>query len=442
MKKILLGLLLFPMLAIAQQTITGHFAPENSFQFGILYRIAPDNVYYVTDANIDSEGTFKLNTQEDTTPGMYRIVYNLPQDQHFFDFIYNGKEAVEFTFNANKEITFTSSEENKLWSEYLTKSFQFTSALEELSTTEGVKERNISKALEEQNAWYQDLLKRAEGMLVYDLINAVKPYQENNFSTYKAYTEKVKSNYFNNFDFTKPLLQNSGLPLEHSIKYIFNYADPEHPVTSRNVNIDTVVKKIAATDNKYQKQVLSNLWDFLATNEQVSEANHLAEKHLIPLAQKLDDTALATKLTIYKNISIGSKAPNFSWPEYEGDKTLTKYFHDLAPAERYVIVFWSSLCSHCLNEVPKLHAKVASMTPDTVKVVAVGLEDFEAEWAPVAARFPLFTNVLGLKKWDNEIGNMYDVTATPTYFVLDADKKIIAKPEMLKDVFDALVIEK
>ena len=104
MKKILLGLLLFPLLAMAQQSITGHFAPENSFQFGILYRIAPDNVYYVTDANIDGEGAFELKIKDAITPGMSRIVYNLPQDQHFFDFIYSGKEAVEFNFDAKKEI--------------------------------------------------------------------------------------------------------------------------------------------------------------------------------------------------------------------------------------------------------------------------------------------------------------------------------------------------
>ncbi len=442
MKKILLGLLLFPLLAMAQQTITGHFAPENSFQFGILYRIAPDNVYYVTDSNIDAEGTFVLDIKEDITPGMYRIVYNLPQDQHFFDFIYSGKEPVEFTFSADNVITFSASEENKIWSEYVSQSPVFKAQIDALLTEENVKERKIEKVLSTQKEWYNDILKRSEGMLVHDLIDAVKPYLESNFSSYDIYAAKAKRNYFDSFDFTKPLLQNSGLPLEQSIKYIFTKADDKKSATSRMANIDVVAKKVAVTDAKYQKQLLSNLWDFLTANEQVKEANHLAEKHLIPISKKLGDTALATKLETYKNVSIGAKAPNFSWPEYEGDKTYIKYFHDLEPAERYVIAFWSSLCSHCLNEIPKLHAKVETMTPDSVKVIAVGLEDFEAEWTPVASRFPEFINVLGLKKWDNEIGNAYDVTATPTYFILDSEKKIIAKPETLEQVFKALVIEK
>jgi len=442
MKKLLLGLLLFPLLAVAQQTITGHFAPENSFQFGILYRIAPDNVYYVTDANIDTEGTFVLEIKDEITPGMYRIVYNLPQDQHFFDFIYNGKEPVEFNFSADKEITFITSEENKLWSEYLMKSFQFTSKIDSLLTNPDVKEKKIEKVLETQKEWYQDLLKRADGMLVYDLINAVKPYLADEFSTYEAYTAAAKKHYFSTFDFKNPLLQNSGLPLEQSIKFIFNLADAEDPVNSRNANIDSVAKSIAATDAKYQKLLLTNIWNFLTANAQVKEANHLAEKHLIPIAQQLGDTALASQLNLYKSISLGAKAPNFTWPEYEGDKTFIKDLHGLEGAEKYVIAFWSSLCSHCLNEIPKLHSKIETMSPGAVTVVAVGLEDFEAEWTPVASQFTLFINVLGLKKWDNEIGNKYNVTATPTYFILDADKKIIAKPETLEEVFEGLVIEK
>lgn len=442
MKKILLVLLVFPLLAMAQQTITGHFAPENSFQFGILYRIAPDNVYYVTDANIDAEGSFKLNIKDDITPGMYRIVYNLPQDQHFFDFIYNGKEDIEFTFSANKEIVFSVSEENKIWSEYLMQRSQYSSEIDSLVTNEEIKERKLEKVLEAQTEWFQDILNRSKDMVVHDLINAVKPYIDTDFSSYEAYVKKANKGYFDTFDFNKPLLQNSGLPLEQSIKYIFNTAETGNPVASRNQNIDKVATKIGTTDAKYQKLLLTNLWNFLTANDQVEEANHLAVKHLIPVAKELGDTALITTLTTYKNLSLGAKAPNFNWPEYDGDTKLIKDLYGLKDSELYVIAFWSSLCSHCLKEIPKLHSKVEDMSPGAVQVVAVGLEDFEVEWAPAAAKFPLFINVCGLKKWDNEIGNMYDITATPTYFILDSEKKIIAKPETLEAVFEALVIEK
>ena len=37
-------------------------------------------------------------------------------------------------------------------------------------------------------------------------------------------------------------------------------------------------------------------------------------------------------------------------------------------------------------------------------------------------------HVYGEGKWDNEIGDAYGVTSTPTYFILDTDKKIESKP--------------
>ena len=56
--------------------------------------------------------------------------------------------------------------------------------------------------------------------------------------------------------------------------------------------------------------------------------------------------------------------------------------------------------------------------------------------------FPNWINVLGLNKWENEIARDYDIHSTPSYFVLDKDKKIIAKPEDLVDVQELFKIEK
>ena len=62
------------------------------------------------------------------------------------------------------------------------------------------------------------------------------------------------------------------------------------------------------------------------------------------------------------------------------------------------------------------------------------MEDDNKAWKEKIKSFPEFINVLGLGKWDNEIGNKYGVKETPTYFVLDKDKRIINKPEYFQDL--------
>jgi hypothetical protein len=51
-----------------------------------------------------------------------------------------------------------------------------------------------------------------------------------------------------------------------------------------------------------------------------------------------------------------------------------------------------------------------------------------------------FTNILDLKKWDSQKVKDYGVTAIPSYFLLDKNKVIIAKPndvKELKEMFQA-----
>nr|WP_262922222.1 TlpA disulfide reductase family protein [Algibacter sp. L4_22] len=152
----------------------------------------------------------------------------------------------------------------------------------------------------------------------------------------------------------------------------------------------------------------------------------------MPVAKSLNDKDLIDGLTLFKNTSIGRKAPDFTL-EIKKDKKLVKtQLSALDIAQTYVVVFWSSTCSHCLDEIPQLQSFVQSLDKGLVQVVAVGLEDDPYKWKDLTYSYPSFIHVYGEGKWDNKIGNDYGVTATPTYFILDKDKKIISKPEDFK----------
>jgi len=67
-------------------------------------------------------------------------------------------------------------------------------------------------------------------------------------------------------------------------------------------------------------------------------------------------------------------------------------------------------------------------------VVAVALEDNKTDFEQFAAKLTSWTNILGLKKWENKMAKEYKINATPTYFILDKDKRIVSKPEHFEDV--------
>ena len=67
------------------------------------------------------------------------------------------------------------------------------------------------------------------------------------------------------------------------------------------------------------------------------------------------------------------------------------------------------------------------------------MEEKADTWQNYKQRFPNWHHVLGLNKWENKIARTYQINSTPTYFVLDANKKIIANPEKLVDLKKILV---
>ena len=67
-------------------------------------------------------------------------------------------------------------------------------------------------------------------------------------------------------------------------------------------------------------------------------------------------------------------------------------------------------------------------TVSNTKVITYGLENDAKDWTEEIKKYPDFVNGIGLGKWENPLVQTFAIAATPTYFVLDANKKIIAKP--------------
>ena len=62
------------------------------------------------------------------------------------------------------------------------------------------------------------------------------------------------------------------------------------------------------------------------------------------------------------------------------------------------------------------------------------MENNEVRWKSLKATLPNWHHVLGLNKWRNTVAKSYNINATPNYFILDADKRIIAKPIPLEEL--------
>lgn len=448
MKKILTVLLFITALTQAQHTIKGTMSSTIETDWIILYKIEGATQKFIKDSKIKIDsittngtktavGTFEFTLPKNSKPGTYRATYRL-KNAGFVDFIFNN-ENIDFKFNPaypELSVAFTS-EENKLYKEYQIEIFEAQRKLDSVHVT-AIKnpEQDLKavykNALNTVNAIQNKYLKNTEGKYIQPFITAsIGSFPAEAFKTPEEYMENLSVTFFNNIDFNNTTLVNSPFLMSRVNDYIFyiNYsADLQTQQTLFKESINGVFDKIE--NNTMKKDVIVFLIKQFEEKRNTEIIDYLFQNYYDKLPLNLQDKKFKDEKLKLLTAEIGRTAPDFSWTE--NDKKLN--LHSLNDAENYVLVFWSTACSHCLKEIPKL-AEYAKDKAN-LKVIAFAIETDATKWHMMKNDLPTWHHALGLDKWENKTAREYNIHFTPNYFVLDKNKKIISKPQELKDLAD------
>lgn len=429
LKKLLFLMLLMPTLLLAQHSINGTFTPAEDFKTAIIYKVTPNESVYVTHSEIEEDGTFKVELDSTVTKGMYRIVYAVPQEEFNFDIIYNAAEDVVFTFNQETGIKFQESIENKLVNSYTNSMSMVSQSIGNFFRQQSTDTLALESIFKTQKQTQDSFEEAAKNTIALNFIKANRPYIPEGYEDLTTYISNLQAHFFDHVDFNNDVLQSSNFLIERTLNYVFGMdAYGEDQVTTYVMNTKDVVQAMSEAPVNIKITLLQVLWQQMVETNFDEVANYISDEFLLPLAKEHELHELAEQLITYKNTSIGALAPDFELEtQVNAVKTRTS-LHKLEGAKKYLVVFWSSTCGHCLEEIPQLYSYINSLEKDTIKVIAVGLEDEPFEWRKLTIEYPEFTHVLGIGKWDNSIGNSYNVQSTPSYYVLSEDKTILAKP--------------
>ncbi|WP_172284248.1 TlpA family protein disulfide reductase [Chryseobacterium sp. LAM-KRS1] len=200
-----------------------------------------------------------------------------------------------------------------------------------------------------------------------------------------------------------------------------------------NSNVGASVDKLLdrlKVETPRGQTVLSELIDIF----DVYEMADLKKKYL-DQAKDLKCTItdrLASTLKANANVQIGATFPNYKFQAPVN--TNAKSIYDVK-ADKKIIVFWSSTCSHCETELPKLLEKYNDLKAKNVQVIGLSLDVDKDSYNKRITAFP-WINDSELRGWNSSYSETYNIHATPTYFILDANNKIINKPDHVADVLE------
>ncbi|WP_047548378.1 TlpA family protein disulfide reductase [Psychroserpens sp. Hel_I_66] len=425
MKRLLFLIALIPSFLIAQHSISGVFSPSEDYSYAFLYNATPKGLNFLNNAKLAEDGSFSMPLDSTATPGIYKIVYAIPPEENNFDFIYNGKESVAFTLSMNDGLEFTSSNENKLWASYIKSMEMVNRTISNFYAQESTDKKafkEIFKTLSDTQKAYEE---SSKGMMASVFIKANTPYIPEGFENLTKYSKNLKRTYLDHVDFNNPLLQSSDFLVDRVLAYLFGMtANTSNDLYKKDV--DDLMVKIGDGNSELKTTLFEMIWRRFKSMDNAELANYVTDTYLLKLTELTNNDELQKQLMNYRNNAIGNKAANFDLSYIKDETKIASSLHDLELTNQYLVIFWSSTCSHCLEELPKVKQLLAAKKDLTV--IAIGLEDDAENWQKAIEAYPDFIHVLGLEKWDNPLASTYAIEATPSFFLLDKDKTIIAKP--------------
>lgn len=435
-----------------------------------LVKYVGNKLYYADTADfVNGKVSFDGSKQE---PGIMALL--LP-GQQYFQFINNGEDIDIETKNVDyvENMIVHKSKENKIFLDYIRfmkKERLAAKALREerdaLDETKEKEKEALNKTIEGlgekvlayQNKVVKDNPKTLVAQVVKmstDIQTPEAPESEKDNENYKF--EYYRAHYFDNIDFTDDRLVNTPI-LQSKLEYFYTKMMMQHPDTIIKY-ITPVVDQIPPFTMMYRFFVtnitghfekskimgMDKVWNTMIHRYYCGkDASGVYKGYWMDedkLAELCEDTDKRMK------IMIGDVPPNLILPDSTNNKWYNLYDID---AEYTILYFWDPNCGHCKKVTPKLGELYDKKLKDrNIKIFSVGKatgDDFD-DWKKFIREHKLdFINVgvtqqLYEKAKENPYSvipskttlesvnyqDTYDIFSTPRVFVLDKDKKIIAK---------------
>ncbi|MCD4709464.1 MAG: redoxin domain-containing protein [Bacteroidales bacterium] len=428
---------------------------------------------------LDQKGRGIFEGVEEFTGGLYLVYIN---PGHYFDLLlgddqdlYIGADTTDLT----SSVTFRGSEDNRIFQEYKRFLQKKRGELEELSTRYGsaATAADSSEFVDQQNLINREMetyMDRIETeyttLFVSDFIGATRePFPPETLLTGERRLDDsirffyYREHYFDRFDpFNARLLHT---PLyEGKIKNYITRAVPQHP-DSLIVAVDYLLTGSKKDDELY-RYMLITLFNHFAESKFIGMDGvyfHIAEHYYIPDATwsnpefliKLKENLDSNKPTL-----IGQTAPNLIMrqvpEEHFGmaaqDTAIKKdphighdfFIHDI-DARYTLLYFWETDCGHCKKSTPALHEVYTRMQEKGVQVISVHVVNSvegKEKWIDFVNEYHLLGWINCWSPYSNEFRKLYNLLSYPQLFVLDRDKKIIAKrvtPEQAEKIINNLI---
>lgn len=423
------------------------------------------NMNVQDSAIVNSKGTAIFQGKEKLIPGVYSVVF--PGKNKLYDFLVDKGQDIVINADTSDLISkteVTGSPENNLFQQYqkyvASKGVFLQRELDDYkkSTTKSdssLHEKKYRELTAELNSYRENIMKEHPESMLAALLTGMKEPEVKNLHpvTHQDSLENYqyyKKHYWDGITFMDDRIIRTPFFLPKLEQYFRNVVSPVPDSVIKESDYLLLLARSSPEMYKFLLNWLTDEYIYPKYMGQDAVFVHLFEKYhskgLSPWLNEKQMSAISNRAYMLMSNLIGDQAANLEMTDSNG---VSKPLYNIK-ADYTVVCFWDPTCGHCRVQVPRFDSIYnAKWKKEGVKMYGVLTEtkDFD-QWKQFIREHHLggWVNVYETDARKKEVEDakrpsykqLYDVTQTPTLYLLDKDKKIIAKKLTMEQMNDLL----
>ena len=424
--------------SLAGYTVSGKIKNNPIPQIRLL-EVYGDQYRVVNKSDISEQGEFIFNLDNNNPPGMYRV--DLGKGK-IVNLIYNNEDIV-FDIDYDpvrkdiKNVAFSKSKENRLLRDFINREKRINrkkrilhKSLNSYSKDDSfykILKDQLDKIIIEKSDFYNDLLNKSSGTFAGKMIRWFKDDHvdcKENAGCTDAYFTKIH--------FSDPEILHTDILTRKIKSYLQNKEEKsdsgENPEEESKKFINKIMR-LADENNEIKSYVIEFLLRRYERKGFEKIYIYIADTYASKIFNKETDNSfmdmIAAKSDAFKRLSIGKTAPDFILPGTDPEIKISEKDFKYG-----LVLFWRSDCPHCENLILDLESLYSNNSFKDLEIFPIPLDDSKEELGLFLKKNPLPWNVyydFNEGYIDPKIQEDYFILSVPTMYLLDSERRIMAK---------------
>jgi len=385
---------------------------------------------------------------KDPVPGVYRITLGksvranfFNEDPRFLDVIINNEAEIELStdFNAPTDsMHVIRSTENLIYYKFLKREIDHRNKAGHIMPLFSIYSKNdefyhdIKNEFSRlQNNYTDSIISYANqlpGSIAASIIRLNLLPEIDPTAGFNEMTKFLREHFFDLVSFNDARLIRSQAYTQKIIEYLSLFRNPGMTQSEQEneylLAVDAIMERASYNEEVFDF-VLNFLVDGFDRFKMENVLVYLAENYVEKGCETDSKKLMEQRLEAYKKMAVGNHVKDIVLLDVNGkSRRLSEIKNDYV-----LVIFWATWCPHCTRLLPEIKKWYIHERQIDLEIYSVSINTSRFDWEEhlLMNNYP-WVNVCNFQGWEGKVSADYNIYATPTMFILDRNRKILAKP--------------